>query len=88
MLITARAIQGIAGGGLVVLVNITIGDLFSPRERGAYYGIIGGTWAVASSLGPIVGGAFSEKVSWRWLVICYPEMRQPRVLTIKTGAST
>jgi len=68
MLITARAIQGIAGGGLVVLVNITIGDLFSPRERGAYYGIIGGTWAIASSLGPIVGGAFSEKVSWRWSV--------------------
>jgi len=39
------------------------------RRRGAYYGIIGGVWAIASSLGPIVGGAFTEKVTWRWYVI-------------------
>lgn len=66
MLITARAIQGIGGGGLVSLSNVCIGDLFSPRRRGAYYGIIGGVWAIASSLGPILGGVFTEKVSWRW----------------------
>lgn len=66
MLIVARVIQGIGGGGLVVLTNICIGDLFSPRRRGAYYGIIGGVWAIASSVGPIIGGAFTEKVSWRW----------------------
>ncbi|OCK80690.1 hypothetical protein K432DRAFT_452134 [Lepidopterella palustris CBS 459.81] len=66
MLIAARAIQGIGGGGLIVLVNICISDLFSMRERGAYFGIIGGVWAIASSLGPIVGGAFTENVSWRW----------------------
>ena len=67
MLLAARAIQGIGGGGLISLTNICIGDLFSPRRRGAYYGIIGGVWAIASSLGPIVGGAFTEKVSWRWV---------------------
>ena len=67
MLITARAIQGIGGGGLIVLTQITISDLFSPRRRGAYFGIIGGVWALASSLGPIVGGAFTEFVSWRWV---------------------
>lgn len=66
MLIAARAIQGLGGGGLVVLVNIVIGDLFSPRRRGAYYGVIGGVWALASSLGPIIGGAFTTKVTWRW----------------------
>ncbi|KAK5674768.1 hypothetical protein LTS10_012504 [Elasticomyces elasticus] len=66
MLIAARAIQGIGGGGLIILVNITIGDLFSMRERGAYYGMIGAVWAVASSVGPIIGGLFTEKVSWRW----------------------
>jgi len=66
MLIVARAVQGIGGGGLVVLVNICIGDLFSMRSRGAYYGIIGGVWALASALGPVLGGAFTERVSWRW----------------------
>ncbi|KAH7124128.1 major facilitator superfamily domain-containing protein [Dendryphion nanum] len=66
MLIAARVVQGIGGGGLIVLVNICISDLFAMRERGAYFGIIGGVWALASSLGPVVGGAFTQKVSWRW----------------------
>lgn len=66
MLIAARVIQGIGGGGLIVLVNISISDLFAMRERGAYFGIIGGVWALASSLGPVVGGAFTQNVSWRW----------------------
>ncbi|KAF2754182.1 MFS general substrate transporter [Pseudovirgaria hyperparasitica] len=66
MLIVARAIQGVGGGGLVILVNICIGDLFSMRKRSAYYGIIGGVWAIASALGPIMGGAFSQFVTWRW----------------------
>ena len=66
MLIASRVIQGIGGGGLVVLVNICISDLFTMRERGAYFGMIGGVWALASSMGPIVGGAFTQNVSWRW----------------------
>lgn len=66
MLIGARVIQGIGGGGLVILVYVCIGDLFSMRERPKYYGIIGMVWAFASGVGPIVGGAFTEKVSWRW----------------------
>ncbi|KAF2035828.1 multidrug resistance protein fnx1 [Setomelanomma holmii] len=66
MLIAARAVQGIGGGGLITLVNIAISDLFSVRDRGMYFGIIGGVWALASSLGPVVGGLFTQKVSWRW----------------------
>ena len=66
MLIAARAVQGLGSGGLVILVNICIGDLFSLRTRGAYYGIIGGVWAIASSIGPVIGGAFTESVTWRW----------------------
>lgn len=66
MLIAARAVQGIGGGGLIILVNIVIGDLFPLRIRGAFYGVIGGVWAIASSCGPIIGGAFTEAVSWRW----------------------
>ncbi|TKA76226.1 hypothetical protein B0A49_03306 [Cryomyces minteri] len=66
MLITARAIQGIGGGGLVVLVNICISDLFSMRNRSVYFGVIGMVWALASAVGPLIGGAFTQKVSWRW----------------------
>ncbi|TGO15983.1 hypothetical protein BTUL_0033g00210 [Botrytis tulipae] len=66
MLIVARAIQGIGGGGLIILVNICISDLFSMRKRGAYFGLIGMTWAFASAIGPLLGGVFTEKVSWRW----------------------
>lgn len=66
MLIAARVIQGIGGGGLITMVNISISDLFSVRDRGAYFGMIGGVWALASSLGPVVGGVFTQKVSWRW----------------------
>jgi MFS family permease len=66
MLITARAIQGIGGGGLIILSNIVIGDLFPLKIRGAFYGVIGAVWAVASSIGPIIGGAFTQSVTWRW----------------------
>jgi predicted MFS family arabinose efflux permease len=66
MLITARAIQGIGGGGLIILVNICISDLFSMRNRGTYFGMIGMVWALASAIGPVLGGVFTEKVSWRW----------------------
>ncbi|KAK7613426.1 major facilitator superfamily domain-containing protein [Phyllosticta paracitricarpa] len=66
MLIVARAIQGVGGGGLIILVNIVISDLFSMRTRGQYFGIIGMVWALAGALGPVIGGAFTTNVSWRW----------------------
>jgi DNA repair protein RAD50 len=66
MLIVARAIQGVGGGGTIVLPNICISDLFSMRNRGMYFGILGMVWALASALGPILGGLFTSKASWRW----------------------
>ncbi|KAI1198362.1 MFS general substrate transporter [Nemania serpens] len=65
-LIAARAIQGGGGGGIVVLTNIAVSDLVSVRKRGQYYGIFGGVWALASAIGPILGGVFTSKVNWRW----------------------
>ncbi|KAH6900344.1 major facilitator superfamily-domain-containing protein [Thelonectria olida] len=66
MLIAARAIQGVGGGGLIVLPNIAISDLFSMRNRGMYFGILGMVWALASAVGPVLGGVFTSKVTWRW----------------------
>ncbi|KAK1776913.1 major facilitator superfamily-domain-containing protein [Copromyces sp. CBS 386.78] len=66
MLLAARAIQGIGGGGIIILVNICISDLFSMRKRGIYFGVMGMVWALASAIGPILGGTFTSKVTWRW----------------------
>lgn len=66
MLIAGRVIQGIGGGGLVILCNICVSDLFSMRDRAKYFGVLGGVWAIASGVGPVLGGVFTEKVSWRW----------------------
>lgn len=91
MLIAARVVQGIGGGGIVTLVNICISDLFSVRDRGAYFGVIGGVWALASSLGPVVGGLLTQKVSWRWCVPPTPSSHVKHVLTLPpltAGVST
>ena len=66
MLIAGRALQGTAGGGLIQLVNIVISDIFSQRTRTLYFGLAEVMWALAGGLGPIIGGAFTELVSWRW----------------------
>lgn len=66
MLIGARAIQGIGGGGAILMPNICVADLFSMRNRGMYFGMLGMVWAIASAIGPVIGGLFTSKVSWRW----------------------
>ncbi|KAF2667620.1 MFS general substrate transporter, partial [Microthyrium microscopicum] len=66
MLISARALQGAAGGGLGGLVSVTISDLVSVRERAKYFAALGLMWAVAGAAGPAVGGVLTERVSWRW----------------------
>ncbi|PKX97814.1 MFS general substrate transporter [Aspergillus novofumigatus IBT 16806] len=66
MMLTGRSVQGAAAGGIVILVNICISDLFTERERGFYLGLTGVVWGLASGIGPLAGGAFSEYVSWRW----------------------
>jgi EmrB/QacA subfamily drug resistance transporter len=64
VLIGARAVQGLGGGGLFALSQIIIGDLLPPRERGRYAAWISGMWAVAGIAGPLLGGTFAEHLHW------------------------
>jgi EmrB/QacA subfamily drug resistance transporter len=66
-LIATRALQGIGGGGLMVLVMAVIADLIPPRERGRYSGLFGAVFGISSVIGPLLGGWFTQHLSWRWI---------------------
>ena len=67
LLLVGRCVQGVGGGGLVALTYVVITDMVTLRERGKWMSIISLQWAIGSVIGPVIGGAFAEKASWRWI---------------------
>jgi EmrB/QacA subfamily drug resistance transporter len=66
-LIAFRTIQGIGAGGLLPLVFIIIGDLFSLEQRARLQGLFSGVWGISSIAGPLLGGFIVDQASWRWI---------------------
>ncbi|MCU1547023.1 MAG: transporter [Homoserinimonas sp.] len=66
ILIAGRVVQGLGGGGLMILSQAIIADVVPARERGKYMGVMGAVFAVSSVAGPLLGGWLTEGIGWRW----------------------
>ncbi|KAI9027986.1 major facilitator superfamily domain-containing protein [Hyaloraphidium curvatum] len=67
VLIVGRSLQGVGGGAIEALVAIVVSEIVAPAERGKFQGLTGAVFGLSSIIGPLIGGLFTEKVSWRWL---------------------
>lgn len=68
-LIVARAVQGLGGGGLMVVAMTVVADIIPPRQRGRIQGIFGAVFGVATVVGPLLGGFIVEHLSWHWIFL-------------------
>jgi EmrB/QacA subfamily drug resistance transporter len=66
MLVAARALQGIGGGAIMVTAMAVIGEVIPLRDRGRYQGALGAVFGVTTVIGPLLGGFFTDHLSWRW----------------------
>ena len=66
LLITWRGLQGIGAGGLMVTSMALIADVIPLRDRGKYQGAIGAVFGVSTVVGPLLGGLFTDHLTWRW----------------------
>ncbi len=67
MLIICRFIQGLGGGALMPVAMATVADLYAPTERGKIQGMLGAVFAIATIIGPLMGGYIVDNMDWRWV---------------------
>lgn len=72
--VAGRVIQGLGGGGLLIGAQAIIGEIVSPRERGRYLGLFGAVYVLAAVGGPLLGGTFTDHLSWRWIFYVQPPL--------------
>ncbi len=68
-LIAFRGLQGLGAGAIMATVSTLAGDLYEVHERGAVQGWLSSVWGIAAIAGPLLGGAFAEYASWRWIFL-------------------
>ncbi|GIG28031.1 MDR family MFS transporter [Cellulomonas marina] len=66
-LVAWRGVQGLGGGGLMILSQAIIADIVPARERGKYMGPLGALFGISAVLGPVLGGFFTQHADWRWV---------------------
>jgi hypothetical protein len=67
VILLGRSLQGIGGGGIICLTEVIVTDMVPLRERGKWFSFISSMWAVGTVVGPLLGGGFSQNVTWRWI---------------------
>lgn len=93
-LLAGRAVQGIGGGGIVVISLVAFCDMVPLRFRPQWYGTVQGAWAMGTCIGPILGGVIAQHTTWRWifyvmLPFCaFGLVSIPLLLTIEPRAET
>ena len=84
-LVASRALQGIGGGAIMVTAMAVIGEVIPLRDRGRYQGALGAVFGVTTVIGPLLGGFFTDHLTWRWAfwinvpvaLACWPSERWP-----------
>ncbi|KAJ5564613.1 hypothetical protein N7513_000855 [Penicillium frequentans] len=87
-MLIGRSLQGIGGGGIITLTAILIADIVPLNERPKYFGMLSAIWSLGTVVGPVIGGCFAEKVTWRWIFyINFPFIGIGAILLAFSGGS-